>query len=93
MILCEWDASEGNPGQSCVTPMLVSYRRLSPQFKFSLSGVTLVYLSQWYISRMLWSLDWQPFPFHVFSVVREGNIEYTGWGSTEHRSLKARAPP
>ncbi len=28
------------------TCMLVSYRRLSPQFQFSLSGVTLVYLSQ-----------------------------------------------
>ncbi len=27
--------------------MLVSYRRLSPRFQFSLSGVTLVYLSQW----------------------------------------------
>jgi hypothetical protein len=29
------------------TCMLVSYRRLSPQFQFSLSSVTLVYLSQW----------------------------------------------
>jgi hypothetical protein len=29
------------------TCMLISYRRLSPQFQFSLSGVTLVYLSQW----------------------------------------------
>jgi hypothetical protein len=29
------------------TCMLVSYRRLSPLFQFSLSGVTLVYLSQW----------------------------------------------
>ncbi len=28
--------------------MFVSYRRLSPQFQFSLSGVTLVYLSQWF---------------------------------------------
>jgi hypothetical protein len=27
--------------------MLVSYRRLSPLFQFSLPGVTLVYLSQW----------------------------------------------
>jgi hypothetical protein len=27
----------------------VSYRRLSPQFQFSLSGVILVYLSQWFI--------------------------------------------
>jgi hypothetical protein len=31
------------------TCMLISYRRLSPQFQFSLSAVTLVYvyLSQW----------------------------------------------
>ncbi len=34
--------------------MLVSYRRLSPQFQFSLSGVTLVYLSQWYSPRRNW---------------------------------------
>ncbi len=27
----------------------VLYRRLSPQFQFSLSAVTLVYLSQWFI--------------------------------------------
>jgi hypothetical protein len=37
MILCEWDAPEGHPGQCCYTCMLVSYRRLSPQFQFSLS--------------------------------------------------------
>ncbi len=30
------------------TCMLVSYRRLSPQFQFSLSIATFVYLSQWY---------------------------------------------
>jgi hypothetical protein len=35
--------------RAAYTCMLVSYRRLSPQFQFSLSGVTLVYLSQWYI--------------------------------------------
>ncbi len=29
------------------TCMLISYRRLSPLFQFSLPGVTLVYLSQW----------------------------------------------
>ncbi len=40
MILCEWDASEGHPGQSCVH---LYARRLSSQFQFSLSGVTLVY--------------------------------------------------
>jgi hypothetical protein len=36
------------------TPVLScpSYRRLSSQFHFSLSGVTLVYLSQWGKSRM-----------------------------------------
>jgi hypothetical protein len=44
MVLCEWDAPEGDPGQSC---LLVSYRRLSAQFQFSLSAVTLGYLSQW----------------------------------------------
>jgi hypothetical protein len=49
MILCEWDAPEGHPGQSCVHlyARVVSYRRLLPQFQFSLSGVTLVYLSRW----------------------------------------------
>ncbi len=32
------------------TPVaFVSYRRFSSQFQFSLSGVTLVYLSQWCI--------------------------------------------
>jgi hypothetical protein len=31
------------------TPVaFVSYQRLSSQFQFSLSGVTLVYLSQWF---------------------------------------------
>ena len=34
--------------RAAYTCMLVSYRRLPPQFQFSLSGVTLVYLSQWY---------------------------------------------
>ncbi len=33
--------------RAAYTCMLVSYRRLSPQFQFSLSGVTLVYLYQW----------------------------------------------
>jgi len=49
MILCEWDAPEGHPGQCCVHLYAsVFYRRLTPQFQFSLSAVTLVYLSQWY---------------------------------------------
>jgi hypothetical protein len=48
MILCERDAPEGDPGQSCVhLYLLVFYRRLSPLFQFSLSAVTLVCLSQW----------------------------------------------
>ncbi len=48
MILCEWDAPEGHPGQCCVHLYAsVSYQRLSPQFQFSLSAVTLVYLSRW----------------------------------------------
>jgi hypothetical protein len=47
VILCEWDAPEGHPGQCCVhLYAAVFYRRLSPQFQFSLSAVTLVYLSQ-----------------------------------------------
>jgi hypothetical protein len=48
MILCEWDAPEGHPGQRCVHLYAsVSYQRLSPQFQFSLSAITLVYLSRW----------------------------------------------
>jgi hypothetical protein len=48
MIFCEWDASELGPqkdtlDRTAYTCMLVSYRRLSSQFQFSLSGVTLVY--------------------------------------------------
>jgi hypothetical protein len=47
MILCEWDAPEGHPGQGCIHLYAsVFYRCLSPQFQFSLSAVTLVYLSQ-----------------------------------------------
>ncbi len=38
--------------RSAYTCMLVSYRRFSPQFQFSLSGVTLVYLSQWYLRQL-----------------------------------------
>ncbi len=40
MILCEWDAPEGHPGQ-----VVYTFRRLSPQFQFSLTAATLVYLS------------------------------------------------
>jgi hypothetical protein len=48
MILCGWDAPEGHPGLRCVhLHAFVSYRRLSSQFQFSLSAVTLGYLSQW----------------------------------------------
>jgi hypothetical protein len=47
--------------RAAYTCMLVSYRRLSPQFHFSLSGVTLVYLSQW--CKSFWGLYniWRPF--------------------------------
>jgi hypothetical protein len=46
MILCEWDTPEGHPGQYCVhLYAFVSYRRLSSQFQFSLSVVTLVCVS------------------------------------------------
>ncbi len=40
MIFWEGDAPEGHPGQLYA---FVFHRRLSPQFQFSLSGVTLVY--------------------------------------------------
>jgi hypothetical protein len=47
MILCVWDAPEGHPGQCCIHLYArILYQHLSPQFQFSLSGVTLVYLSQ-----------------------------------------------
>jgi hypothetical protein len=48
MILCEWDAPEGHLGQCCVhLYAFVSYRRLSPQFQFSPSAVTLaIYLGE-----------------------------------------------
>jgi hypothetical protein len=49
MLLFEWDAPEGDPGQSCVHLFARSYRRLSAQFQFSLSAFTLVYLSQLFI--------------------------------------------
>ncbi len=42
------DAPEGDPGQICVhlfARILSFYRRLSAQFQFSLSAVTLVYLT------------------------------------------------
>ncbi len=45
-----YDPPEGHPGQHAYT-----YRRLSSQFQFSLSAVTLVYLSQWWI---LYLLTW-----------------------------------
>jgi hypothetical protein len=42
--------SEGHPGQYCIhLYAFISYRRLAPQFQFSLSSVTLVYQSQWYL--------------------------------------------
>jgi hypothetical protein len=51
MILCEWDAPEGHLGNVAYTRML-SYRCLSPRFQFSMSGATLVYLSQWYYCKL-----------------------------------------
>jgi hypothetical protein len=38
---------ESHPGQLAYTFLLVSYRRLSRQFTFSLSAVTPVYLTRW----------------------------------------------
>jgi hypothetical protein len=47
MTLCEWDAPEGHPGQCCIHMYaFISYRRLSPQFQFSLSCYSR-YLSRW----------------------------------------------
>ncbi len=43
MILCEWEPQKDTLDRAAYTCMLVSYRRLSSQFQFSLSGVTLVY--------------------------------------------------
>jgi hypothetical protein len=52
MILCEWNAhrmiQKETLDKAVHTCLLVSYQRLSAQFQFSLSAVTLVYLSQWY---------------------------------------------
>ncbi len=42
--------------RAAYTCMLLSYRRLSSQFQFSLSGVTLVYLSQWPYTPLVSSL-------------------------------------
>ncbi len=45
MILCEGDAPEGHPGWCCIhLYAFVSYCHLSPQFRFSLSAVTLLQL-------------------------------------------------
>ncbi len=45
--------------KAAYTCLLVFYRRLSPLFQFSLSAVTLVYLSQWLCSTSN-SLKFQP---------------------------------
>jgi hypothetical protein len=46
MVLCEWDAPQGDPGQSCVH---LFARILSTSFSsVSLSADTLGYLSQWF---------------------------------------------
>ncbi len=47
IILCEWDVPGNTLDSTAYTCMLISYRRVPPHFQFSLSGVTLVYLSQW----------------------------------------------
>jgi hypothetical protein len=39
---------QNQPWTACVHFPVVSYRRLSAQFQFSLSADTLVYLSQWF---------------------------------------------
>ncbi len=49
MLMSDWRAimtpPEGHPGQHAYTFLI--HRRLPSQFQFSLSAVTLVYLSQW----------------------------------------------
>jgi hypothetical protein len=54
------------------TCMLVSYRRLPPQFKFSLSGVTLMYLSQWFnpLDTHGQCLPWKVLPLDYVSLKR-----------------------
>ncbi len=47
MILCEGDALKDTLDDVAYTCVLVSYHPHSPQFQFSLSAVTLQYLSQW----------------------------------------------
>ncbi len=42
-----FDPQEGHPGQLAYTFLIRIHRRLSSQFQFSLSAVTLGYLSQW----------------------------------------------
>jgi hypothetical protein len=64
MILCEWDGPEGHPGQCCIHMYaFVSYRRLSPQFKFSLSAVTLgIYLGDFLLALLLPRVKCPPSP-------------------------------
>jgi hypothetical protein len=49
MILCEWDAPEGDPGQSCVHLFACILSTSFTSVSISLSAVTLVYLSQWIV--------------------------------------------
>jgi hypothetical protein len=50
MILCEWDAPEGDPGQSCIQ-MLARILSAIDVFQLSFNFLCLLYLSQWVHTR------------------------------------------
>jgi hypothetical protein len=84
MILCEGLPQKDNPGLCCV-PLyaFVSYRRLSPQFKFSLSAVTLgIYLGGYdqvtFLLQPSSSSDMDP--HEMYGMVRQ--ISQTSTGTT-----------
>jgi hypothetical protein len=66
MVLCEWDAQKETMDKAAYTCLLVSYRRLSAQFQFSLSADTLGYLSQCSEHRRMFTA-----PFVWYSTVQK----------------------
>ncbi len=85
-----WYCVNGMPqkdtlGRAAYTCILVSYRRLSPQFQFSLSGVTLVYLSQW-------SRSWETSGRNLKGKDRGGGGEGCAW-CTSDNSIQHTATP
>ncbi len=65
--------------------MTVSYRRLSPLFQFSLPGVTLVYISQWFCLSTLW-------PFSVCKHIVGKITDIYFWYAPERRYGSTRVP-